>query len=154
MPVIDQRGEPLEDDHPLKNTIIFLNRGRASKPENVPAGSKQVSKLKPKAKRVRRASGHVGAAIRELVLASSKEEEALASFNLLGRGHEPRVTLDRSLARILRKVDLPRVKIPGYGANTFYPKRIFVRAIALLEGRFKESPVGFSESGNEVIRRE
>jgi len=53
-------------------------------------------------------------------------------FNLKGRGHEPRVTLDKQVAAILRGVDLPRLYISGYGANFYYPARLIARAAELL----------------------
>lgn len=40
--------------------------------------------------------------IREEVVNASRVEEAKGPFNLFGRGCEPRVTLDRTMAGILR----------------------------------------------------
>jgi hypothetical protein len=57
----------------------------------------------------------------------AKTKEA-PPFRLKGRGHEPRVLLNRSTAAILRGVDLPRVAKPGYGAKFYYPYRLVRRA--------------------------
>lgn len=54
-------------------------------------------------------------------------------FKLSGRGSEGRVTLSRSLAAVLRTVDLPRVYIAGYGANYHYPRRLVERALQIVE---------------------
>lgn len=90
--------------------------------------------------------------IRELVLVAVAKEEKVGDFQLSGRGHEPRVTLNRSLAGILRGLDIPRVTISGYGANNYYPRRVFGRAIALLKQRLKYSPIAFSDSTRSVYR--
>ena len=77
--------------------------------------------------------------IREELLEAVKKEEGIEPFDLWGRGHEPRVTLDRQLAAILKGLDLPRVEISGYGANNYYPKRIFTTAQKRLNKRIEES---------------
>jgi hypothetical protein len=68
--------------------------------------------------------------IRRALLEAARAEVARAPFTLSGRGHEPRVTLDRRLAGVVRSLDLPHVVISGYGANKHYPLRIFERAAA------------------------
>ena len=72
-------------------------------------------------------------------------QEALAlesePFNLLGRGHEPRLTLDKRLAAILRGVELPCAWISGYGANGHYPTRLFRRAEKILKRKHGWSPI-------------
>ena len=80
-------------------------------------------------------------AIREAVLKAVAVEEAIAPFNLSGRGHEPRLKLDRRLAAILRGVEIPAAYISGYGANSFYPTRVFVRAVDILTTRLGWSPM-------------
>ena len=79
-------------------------------------------------------------------VAEAARIEALLPFNLSGRGHEARVTLDRSLAAILRGVHLPKVYISGYGANYFYPRRVFRRAARELTRRLGSSPIAFDHS--------
>jgi hypothetical protein len=81
------------------------------------------------------------AAIRTAVLRATAHERRKGGFNLFGRGYEPRVTLGRSVAAILRGLDVPRVFISGYGANYFYPRRIFVKAMRTLERKFGRSPI-------------
>jgi len=81
------------------------------------------------------------AAIRTAVLRAAAQERRKAGFNLFGRGYEPRITLDHSVAAILRGLDVPRVFISGYGANYFYPRRVFVTAMRSLERKFGRSPI-------------
>lgn len=68
--------------------------------------------------------------IRRALREAARAEVARAPFSLSGRGHEPRVTLDRRLAAVVRSLDLPHVVISGYGANKHYPLRVFERAAA------------------------
>ena len=77
--------------------------------------------------------------IRETLLEAVKREAEKDAFKLSGRGHEPRVQLDRQLAAILRGLDLPRVNKAGYGADYYYPERVFVTAQQLLQNKLKES---------------
>lgn len=77
--------------------------------------------------------------IREEILEAVKEEESIKPFNLFGRGHEFRVTLDRRLAAILRELNIPCVIISGYGANYYYPERVFKTAQNRLNQKIKES---------------
>ena len=90
-------------------------------------------------------------AIRQEV-AKAARIEALLPFNLSGRGHEARVTLDRSLAAILRAVALPKVYISGFGANFYYPRRVFRRAARELSRKLGSSPFGFDNSQFQVYR--
>jgi hypothetical protein len=71
--------------------------------------------------------------IREAFLKAKQLEKG--PFNLKGRGHELRVTLDRQTAAIVRGLDLPRLYISGYGANYYYPARLVARAAALLKDK-------------------
>lgn len=75
------------------------------------------------------------------------EEARIAPFNLSGRGHEPRVTLDRRLAAVLRETDLPFVCISGYGANYYYPRRVFERAQRQLLTAVNATPIAFGRDG-------
>jgi hypothetical protein len=96
------------------------------------------------------------AVIRELVLVAVARERQVSEFNLFGRGHEPRVKLDVQLAAVLRGFDLPRVTISGFGANNYYPARVFKRAITLLKRRLKWSPIAlcmFYNPRNGSVRR-
>lgn len=79
--------------------------------------------------------------IREEIEKASTIERDKRAFNLSGRGHELRVTLDRKLAAVLRGSDLPRITISGYGANNYYPRRVFARAAKALERRIGWSPI-------------
>ena len=90
-------------------------------------------------------------AIRDEVAAAARIE-ALLPFNLSGRGHEARVTLDRSLAAILRAVALPKVYISGFGANYYYPRRVFTRAARALTRKLGSSPIAFDNSSSQVYR--
>ncbi len=72
-------------------------------------------------------------------------------FMLSGRGHEARVSLDRQLAGILRACELPRVHIAGWGANYFYPKRLFLSAQPVLKERLGWEPFGFSRDGSVYL---
>lgn len=94
------------------------------------------------------------AAIREFVLVAVAHEREAGDFRLHGRGHEPRVTLDRSMARILRGLDIPRVTISGFGANNHYPRRVFERAIALSKQRLNRAPIALSVAERFVYRME
>ena len=81
------------------------------------------------------------AVIRKAILKAAAQERRKATFNLFGRGYEPRITLDRSVAAILRGLDVPRVFISGYGANYFYPRRVFVTATKILKKTLHRSPI-------------
>ena len=81
------------------------------------------------------------AAIRKAVLRAAAQEQHKSAFMLFGRGHEPRVSLSVSLAALLRGLDIPRVHISGFGANYYYPRRVFVRAIRTLKQKLGRSPI-------------
>ena len=81
------------------------------------------------------------AAIREAVLQAVAEEQRKSEFRLFGRGHEPRVSLRVSVAAVLRGLDIPRVYISGFGANYFYPTRVFAAAIRILKKKWGRSPI-------------
>lgn len=81
------------------------------------------------------------ALIRQAVLAAAQQEGAKRAFNLSGRGHEPRLTLDRSLAQVLSGLEIPSVYISGYGANNHYPQRVLISAAKLLKRRLGWSPI-------------
>lgn len=91
-----------------------------------------------------RSSKKVNQAIREALLEAANAEQLKAPFNLYGRGHEPRLTVDRRLAGILRNVSLPRAWISGYGANAYYPTRVFELAVRILGERLGYSPIALS----------
>ena len=78
-------------------------------------------------------------AIRKAVLKAAAQERRKAPFMLFGRGHEARITLSVSVAAILRGLDIPRVFISGYGANYFYPRRVFATAMRSLKRKFGRS---------------
>lgn len=82
-------------------------------------------------------------AIRRALTAAIQPELRAGEFRLFGRGHEPRVTLDRSLAAIVRGLDLPHVVIEGFGANKYYPRRVFEKAAKLLRQQKYGDPIRF-----------
>jgi hypothetical protein len=82
--------------------------------------------------------------IRDEVTKAAKSELRKGAFHLHGRGHEPRVTLDRQMAGILRACKIPRVTISGFGANNFYPARIFLMAKGFLVNRLGWCPFEIS----------
>lgn len=86
----------------------------------------------------------VNVAIRAAVTKAVILQKRRGPFLLSGRGHEPRVTLDRSLAATLRKVEIPFVYISGFGPNHFYPQRIFVVAKSILIDTLGWSPIEVS----------
>ena len=81
------------------------------------------------------------AAIRKAVLKAVRQERRKAVFTLFGRGHEPRVSLSVSIAAVLRGLNIPRVHISGYGANYYYPRRVFVTAAKMLRKKLRRSPI-------------
>lgn len=83
--------------------------------------------------------------VREEVTNAARRQGQIAPFNLSGHGHEPRLSLDRRLAAILRSCPLPNVNISGFGANNFYPARIFIDASEGLTGRLTWSPLIFRD---------
>jgi hypothetical protein len=101
-------------------------------PQLAPARSK---------KRVSMRTRLENAVIRKAVLKAAAQERRKAAFELFGRGHEPRVSLDVSVAAILRGLDVPRVFISGYGANYYYPRRVFATAMRSLKRKFGRSPI-------------
>lgn len=85
--------------------------------------------------------------IREEVLKAAAHQAAKGPFMLSGRGHEARVSLDRTMASILRQCSIPRVRISGFGAFNFYPARVFVKAKASLRARLGWSPFEVTRQG-------
>jgi hypothetical protein len=81
------------------------------------------------------------AAIREAVLQAVAQEQRNCEFRLFGRGHESRVTLAVAVAAVLRGRDIPRVYISGFGANYYYPSRVFAAAIRILKKKWGRSPI-------------
>ena len=82
--------------------------------------------------------------IRKAMLRAVVLEEKRGEFKLSGYGHENRVTLDVRTASILRYIELPLVCIDGYGANYYYPLRVFKRAAKILEKEIGYSPLRIS----------
>lgn len=81
------------------------------------------------------------AAIREAVLQAVAQEQSKCEFRLFGRDHEPRVSLSASVAAILRGLDIPRAYIGGFGANYYYPRRVFAAAIRILKKKWGRSAI-------------
>jgi len=82
--------------------------------------------------------------IRQGVLSAVKKEKASCPFRLKGPGCEVLVTLDRSLAGILRGQEIPRVSGGGSSPRFFYPARIFVRASKVLLHQLGWNPLVFA----------
>ncbi|SMC82987.1 hypothetical protein [Polynucleobacter kasalickyi] len=78
--------------------------------------------------------------IRTQVLIAVAEELRIDSFNLSGNGHEPRVTLNRRLAAVLKGQNIPSVYISGFGTNRHYPLRVFLRAEKSIKQLLPNSP--------------
>ena len=87
-------------------------------------------------------------AIRDELVRAVQSQRKKRSFNLFGRGHEARVTLDRRLAAVLRTCDIPRITISGFGANHHYPARVFAQAKQSLLDRLGWSPFETSSDGS------
>ena len=125
----DERPEPSSDDEARIARMRELdNRARERS---------QTRKRKP---------NPVSDAIRSAVLRASKLEGAKKPFHLYGRGHEPRVTLDRSLAQVLREMDIPSVKFSRYGPKKEYPLRVFQRAAKILRTKQGLALTGYWET--------
>jgi hypothetical protein len=86
------------------------------------------------------------------ILSATEKERNAQPFNLEEHLVEKRVSLDRSLAGILNKVDVPRVVISGYGAKNYYPERIFIRAIKRLRRIYGYAPIELDQSEHQVRR--
>lgn len=91
----------------------------------------------------KRATNPLFEMIRATLTEAAAHEEGKAPFRLGGRGHEPRVSLDRRLARVIRGIGLPCFRLSGYGPSLYYPSRVFDRAAASLK----------ATAGQEVLRR-
>jgi len=89
--------------------------------------------------------------IRAEALNVAKRLSRQQPYRLSGRGHEPRVSLDRKMAAALRGCDLPRVVIAGYGANNFYPRRVFVAAQATLSRKLGWKPFEISSDSTVYL---
>ena len=90
----------------------------------------------------------INALIREEFLNAARLQQQQSSFTLLGRGHEKRVTLNRRMAAVLRGCPVPRVTIAGYGANHYYPARVFEQAAMALRARLGWCPFRIDENGS------
>lgn len=88
--------------------------------------------------------------IRTEIMHAAETEAIKAAYKLSGRGHEPRVTLDRALAQIVRGLDIPSVHISGYGPSSAYPKRIFSQAAKSFQAKFGWSPIQFLDSRDQA----
>ena len=89
--------------------------------------------------------------IRAVLKEAQSIERRIAPFSLFGRGPEPRVVLDRTVAAIVRSADLEREHISGFGAKYRYSRRVFNRALQMLEQAGQDDAAkvlryGFSKS--------
>ncbi len=89
--------------------------------------------------------------IRDEVIKACEREAKKTSFNLAGRGHELRVTLDRTMAAVLKQCSVPRVTISGYGANNFYPARVFTSARGALIRKLGWAPFEISRDSSVYL---
>ena len=71
------------------------------------------------------------------------EERRIGPFNLYGRGHESRITVNVRLAGVLRGSKLPSVYLPCFGPKTHYPYRVFKRADKVLARTLGRSPLSW-----------
>ncbi len=88
---------------------------------------------------------------RDAIVKAFEREAKKAEFVLSGRGHEPRVTLNRSMAALLKQCNLPRVTISGYGANNFYPARAFTSARTALLRKLGWAPFEISRDSTVYL---
>lgn len=91
------------------------------------------------------------AVIRDEVAKACERESRKREFVLSGRGHEPRVTLNRTMAALLKQCSLPRVTISGYGANNFYPARVFTSARTALLRKLGWAPFEISRDSSVYL---
>lgn len=89
--------------------------------------------------------------IRDEVTKACEREGKKAGFNLAGRGHEPRVTLNRTMAAVLKQCSVPRATISGYGANYYYPARVFTTARAALLRKLGWAPFEISRDSSVYL---
>ena len=81
--------------------------------------------------------------IRLAVESANLKEAAIRPFSLYGRGHEPRVSLDRSLAAILKGTGIFRIYISSHHRpSLLYPARVFVRAAKALRRKLGPPDAG------------
>lgn len=80
------------------------------------------------------------ATTRDAIVKAFEREAKKAEFVLSGRGHEPRVTLNRSMAALLKQCNLPRVTISGFGANNVNPASTFTLAKMAFLGKLGWTP--------------
>lgn len=73
-------------------------------------------------------TSHIADQIRAALREAELQERSIAPFRLSGRGHEPRVVLDRTIAAVVRSIVVERVEIAGFGPRFRYPRRVFERA--------------------------
>ena len=91
------------------------------------------------------------ATTRDAIVKAFEREAKKAEFVLSGCGHEPRVTLNRSMAALLKRCNLPRVTISGYGANNFYPARAFTSARTALLRKLGWAPFEISRDSTVYL---
>src|SRR4029453_3294704 len=80
------------------------------------------------------------------------KDNASVNSGFSGVAHESRVSLSVSVAAILRGLDIPRVYISGFGANYYYPSRVFAAAIRILKKKWGRSPIELESYGGHTRR--
>jgi len=81
--------------------------------------------------------------IRTELQIAAEQERRIGPFNLYGRGHESRITVNVRLAGVLRGSKIPSVYLPGFGPKTHYPYRVFKRAHQALARTLGRSPLSW-----------
>ena len=79
--------------------------------------------------------------IREVFVEAQELERP--PYNLTGRGHEDRVSLDRTLSAILRGTEITRLYIPGFGPKYWYPARVVKTAAKIINRRVGKAVIKF-----------
>lgn len=118
-------------DSSLKKDVDFCIEAAHANPNCIPAIPGSIRRRAAFKKAVKWDSGPTANEIREAF------EKALdgphTSRKISGQGHDPRVTLNNSVAAALRQLDLPRVYKSGFGAKWLYPASLVSKAARILD---------------------
>jgi hypothetical protein len=121
----------VDADRTLKDDLIFCIEAARANPECIPVIPWKIRNRAAFKKAITWNSGPTAAQIREAF------EEALDTIQtgqkISGRGHAARVTLNRSAAAAVKKIDLPRIYKSGFGAKWLYPASLVREAARILD---------------------
>lgn len=92
------------------------------------------------------------AKVRKAVLSAEQMERQASPFLITGVGYEPRVSLDRYVAVALRMSGLHRYTTRGRCPQSYYPKRVFVRAAGMLERVYRQPVLRVTSTGGRTGR--